>query len=155
MVGPRSRRRKRTNGYISLPDRLAIGQSTNLVRKPVRRARAGVDRDLESFGETLGSAVVIGIGMGQRNRADLAGSSSGLLETPFEGRSDGVTGVDQHEPAATDGLNSDSEAPLASSESSATPWPAPAATAVRLKLSSPSAERLPLVSAAFEICQRK
>ena len=87
--------------------RLAVGQLANLVRKPARRARAGEDGDLEPFGEAFGAAVVVGIGVGQRDGADLAASSGGLLETPFEGRSGGITGIDQHEPAATDEVRGD------------------------------------------------
>ena len=97
MVRPRAGRRKRADRDIPVADGLAVGQLANLVRKPARRARAGEDGDLEPFGEAFGAAVVVGIDVGQRDGADLAGASGGLFETPFEGRSGGITGINQHE----------------------------------------------------------
>ena len=81
--------------------------SRTYIRKPARRARASEDRDLEPFREAFGAAVVVGIGLGQRNGADLAASSGGFSEASFEGRSGGVTGIDQHEPAPTDEVRTD------------------------------------------------
>ena len=61
------------NHGLGTTDIAAIGQLTNPVWKPARRAHTGEDGDPEPFGEAFCAAMVVWIGVGQRNGADLAG----------------------------------------------------------------------------------
>ena len=61
----------------------------------------------EAFGKSFGPAVVIGIGMGQRDRGDGTATRRNDLEATFERRTGRIAGVHEHEPALTEEVGTD------------------------------------------------